>query len=184
MLTFILNSWNFLCIQFKHFSLLVNFNTVCKYRKIVTSYIQWGRGCWVLSHVENKLVQWELLISICSIPLFQREGTDKIHSNNVLGDSQLFLNIDNWIETIISSKIEKAFNYPPERNSFYMPLTGCASFHYSSDCSVCNNFVLWMILSSCKNSIHTPRMKCTACVSSSFGTHFCVDALSLSSWVK
>lgn len=178
---FYLNSWNFLCLQFNHFSPLVNLtNRVCKYRKIVSSYIQWGRQCWVLSHVENRLVQWELLVSICSIPLFQRAGTDKVHSNNVRGDSQLFFNIDNFI---ISSKTEKAFHYLPKRNIFCMPLTSCTSFHYSSDSSVCNNSELWMIL-SCKTNIHTLQMKCTACVSSSFSTHFCVDALNLSSWVK
>lgn len=133
-----------------------------------TIYIQWGRCHWVLSHVENKPVQWELLVSICSIPLFHSEGTDKIHHNTVLGDSELFLDIDNFI---ISSETQYAFKYPPERNSFFMPLTCCTSFYYSSHCSVCNNFVLWMILSSCKTSICTPRMKCIACVNSSFSTH-------------
>lgn len=155
--------------NWKHFSPLVNLtSTVCKYIKMITVCMQWGRRCWVFRHVENKPVQGELIVSICSTPLFHSEGTDKIHSNAVLGDSQLFLDIDNFI---ISSKTEKAFKYPPERNSFCMPLTCCTSFHYSSHCSVCNSFVLWMILSSCKNSICTPQMKCTACVSSSFSTH-------------
>lgn len=76
----------------------------------------------MLSHVENKPVQGELLVSICSLPLFHSEGTDKVHSNTVLGDSQLFLDTDNFI---ISSETEKDFKYPHERNSFFMPLTCC-----------------------------------------------------------
>lgn len=158
MFTFILNLWNFLCFQLETLSPLMNLTkTTYKYRKMITIYIQPGRCCWVINHVENKE------------NFFHSEGIDKFHSNTVFGSSQLFHYIDNFI---ISSETEKkAFKYPPERNSFCMLLTCCTSFHYSSHCSVCNNFVFWMILSSRKNSICTPQMKCTACVSSSFRTH-------------
>jgi len=61
------------------------------------------------------LVQGELLIPVCNIPLFHSEGTHKIHYSTVLGESQLFLSMDNFI---ISFETEKACKYPLKERTF------------------------------------------------------------------